>query len=72
MMLENQDSVDIRPFKKRLRERLPTDSSLLADLLDEPDFLPFGKAEVLIPHYLRRLERELERYESKRPQLLMR
>ncbi|MDA4123684.1 MAG: hypothetical protein OK456_10945 [Thaumarchaeota archaeon] len=58
MTLEN-NAVDMRAFKGRLREKLPPDSPWLADLLAEPDSMPVGKAEVLIPHYLQRLEREL-------------
>ncbi len=69
MMLEN-NTVDMRAFKERLREKLPPDSPVLADLLAEPDSLPIGKAEVLIPHYLQRLERELERREAARRGLL--
>ncbi len=72
MRLDNNDTVDMRPFKERLREKLPPDSSVLADLLDEPDSMSIGKAEVLIPHYLQRLEREIERYEARRGLLLLR
>jgi hypothetical protein len=32
--------------------------------------MPIAKAEVLIPHYLQRLERELEKYESTGPLVL--
>jgi hypothetical protein len=35
------------------------------DLLNEPDSMSIRKAEVLIPHYLQRLERELETYETR-------
>jgi hypothetical protein len=71
MALEN-NAVNMRPFKERLRERLPSDSPVLADLLAEPDSMPVEKAEVLIPHYLQRLERELERKGASRGQLLRR
>jgi len=71
MTLEN-NTVDMRAFKERLREKLPTDSPVLADLLAEPDSLPVGKAEVLIPHFLQRLERELERKGASRGPLLRR
>ncbi len=64
MTLEN-NAVDMRAFKERLREKLSPDSPVLSDLLAEPDSLPVGKAEVLIPHYLQRLERELERHEAR-------
>jgi len=60
MMLEN-NTLDMRAFKERLREKLPSDSPVLADLLGEPDSMSVGKAEVLIPHYLQRLEKELEK-----------
>jgi len=70
MTLDN-NAVDMRAFKERLREKLPPDSPVLSDLLAEPDSLPIGKAEVLIPHYLQRLERELERNGASRwPPLL--
>jgi len=71
MTLEN-NAVDMRAFKERLREKLPTDSPVLADLLAEPDSLPIAKAEVLIPHYLQRLERELEKNGASRGPLLRR
>jgi hypothetical protein len=51
--------VDLRPFKEKLRAKLPANSSVLSDLLLEPEAMPADKAAVLIPHYLRRLEREL-------------
>ncbi len=57
-------SVDIRPFKERLRKKLPPDSPVLIDLLGEADSMSVVRAEVLIPHYLQRLERELEKYEA--------
>lgn len=53
--------VNLRDFKERLRAKLPPDSPVLIDLLLEPDSMPTEKAEVLIPHYLRRLEREMEK-----------
>jgi hypothetical protein len=71
MTLEN-NAVDMRAFKERLREKLPTDNPVLADLLAEPDSLPIAKAEVLIPHYLQRLERELEKNGASRGPLLRR
>jgi len=71
MRFEN-NAVDMRAFKERLREKLPPDSPMLADLLAEPDSLPVGKAEVLVPHYLQRLERELERKGASRGPLLRR
>jgi len=54
------EAVDLRPFKERLRKKLPPNSVVLNDLLQEPDSMPVRTAEVLVPHYLRRLERELE------------
>ncbi len=63
-------SVDLRPFKEKLKRRLPSESVVLTDLLDEPDSMPATRAEVLVPHYLQRLERELERYGSKGPLVL--
>jgi hypothetical protein len=69
MTLEN-NAVDMRAFKERLREKLPPDSSVLADLLAESDSMPVGKAEVLVPHYLQRLERELESKGTSRGPLL--
>jgi hypothetical protein len=62
--LQTGNTIDTRPLKEKLRKRLPPDSPVLVDLLREPDSMPVEVAEVLIPHYLRRLERELERYES--------
>jgi hypothetical protein len=62
--------VDMRRFKEKLRKKLPPESTVLTDLLNEPDSMPVAKAEVLIPHYLQRLERELEKYESKGPLVL--
>ena len=52
--------VDLGSLKKKLEKKLPHDSPVLGDLLREPDLMPLTTAEVLIPHYLRRLERELE------------
>ncbi len=63
-------SVDLRAFKEKLRAKLPPDSPVLSDLLQEPDSMPVDRAAVLIPHYLLRLERELEKYESRGPLLL--
>lgn len=62
--------VDLRPFKERMRGALPAGSPLLSDLLLEPDSMPVDRAEVLVPHYLRRLERELEKYEAQGPLVL--
>ena len=66
----NDGTVNVRPFKERLRKKLPPDSAVLVDLLNEPDSMSVTRAEVLIPHYLQRLERELEKYESKGPLVL--
>lgn len=63
-------SVDLRPLKERLKKKLPSESAVLADLLSEPDSMPVGRAEVLIPHYLKRLERELEDYPPRGPFVL--
>ena len=63
-------SVDMRPIKEKLKKKLPPESIVLADLLKEPDSMAIEKAEVLIPHYLQRLERELEKYESRGPLVL--
>ena len=71
-MRPENNAVDMRAFKERLREKLPTGSPVLADLLAEPDSLPVGTAEVLIPHYLQRLERELEKNGASRGPLLLR
>lgn len=54
-----EKTVDIRQLKERLRGKLPPDSAVLADLLSEPDSMSVARAEVLIPHYLKKLEREL-------------
>jgi hypothetical protein len=62
--VQKGDAVDIHAFKERLRKRLPPDSPVLVDLLSEPDIMQVGRAEVLIPHYLERLERELKRRET--------
>jgi len=64
---ESKRVVDLRGLKAQLRKKLPPDSPVLLDLLGEPDSLPVARAEVLIPHYLQRLERELEKRESGRP-----
>ena len=63
---------DLRPFKEKLRAKLPPSSVVLADLQLEPDSMPAERAAVLIPHYLRRLERELETYQPSRPAVLAR
>lgn len=65
--LGNGRTVDLRDFKERLRKKLPRDSPVLSDLLLEPDSMPADRAEVLIPHYLQRLERELEKCEASGP-----
>ena len=65
-------TVDFHSFKEKLRARLPADSSVLSDLLLEPDAMPADSAAVLIPHYLRRLERELESYQVSGPAVLAR
>jgi hypothetical protein len=44
-----EKAVDMRAFKERLKEKPPSDSPVLADLLAEADSLLVGKAEVLIP-----------------------
>jgi len=51
----------MRRFKESLGKRLPRDSAVLMDLLEEPDSMSVARAEVLIPHYLQRLERDLEK-----------
>lgn len=70
--MESRDdgSVDLRPFKEKLKKRLPFESVVLTDLVNEPDSMPATRAEVLVPHYLQRLERELEKSESKGPLVL--
>jgi hypothetical protein len=68
--LHGNKTVDLRALKEELKKKLPPDSPVLIDLLREPDSMPFESAEVLIPHYLRRLERELERYETTGPFVL--
>lgn len=71
--IEKVDGIDLRSFKERLKKKLPPDSPILLDLLNEPDSMPSDRAEVLIPHYLMRLERELDRNEARRrPQMLLR
>ncbi len=67
-----QRTVDLRSFKEKVRARLPADSPVLSDLLLEPDAMPADSAAVLIPHYLRRLERELESYQVSGPAVLAR
>jgi hypothetical protein len=64
--------VNLYSFKEKLRARLPANSPLLSDLQLEPDTMPADGAAVLIPHYLRRLERELESYEVSGPAVLTR
>jgi hypothetical protein len=59
-VMKDKENIDMRAFKERLGKKLPPDSGVLIDLLSEPDSMPIGRAEVLIPHYLQRLERELE------------
>jgi hypothetical protein len=68
--LHASNTIDMRPLKEKLRKKLPPDSPVLIDLLAEPDSMPVESAEVLIPHYLRRLERELERYQTAGPLVL--
>jgi hypothetical protein len=71
--IEKVDGIDLRSFKEQLKKKLPPDSPILLDLLNEPDSMPSDRAEVLIPHYLKRLERELDRNEARRrPQMLLR
>ena len=65
-------AVDLRSLKDKLRRRLPAGSPALQDLLQEPDAMPADRAAVLIPHYLRRLERELETYQVSGPAVLAR
>ena len=62
-----QPTVSLRPFKEKLRARLPAASAFLSDLLSEPDNMPADRAAVLVPHYLRRLEREIEGYAPSGP-----
>lgn len=68
--LRTSNTIDMRPLKEKLKKKLPADSPVLIDLLAEPDLMQVENAEILIPHYLRRLERELERYETARPLVL--
>ena len=65
-------AVDLRSLKDKMRRRLPAGSSVLQDLLQEPDAMAADRAAVLIPHYLRRLERELETYQVSSPAVLAR
>jgi hypothetical protein len=67
---QSRNAVGLQPLKEKLRKKLPPDSPVLLDLLREPDSMSVESAEILIPHYLRRLERELERYETSRPAVL--
>jgi hypothetical protein len=69
--LHSGSAVDLRPLKEKLKKKLPSNSPVLLDLLREPDSMSVESAEILIPHYLRRLEGELERYETAR-QLVLR
>ena len=68
--LRTGSAINLRPLKEKLREKLSPDSPVLLDLLREPDSMPVESAESLIPHYLQRLERELERYETAGPLVL--
>jgi hypothetical protein len=70
MALFGQRMIDLRPFKEKVRARLPANSPVLSDLLLEPDSMPADRAAILIPHYLRRLERELETYLVSGPAVL--
>jgi len=71
--VEKVDGIDLRSFKEQLKKKLPPDSPILLDLLNEPDCMSPDRAEVLVPHYLKRLERELDRNEARRrPQVLLR
>ena len=70
--LHGNNTVDLRALKEKLRKKLPPDSPVLLDMLREPDSMPVESAEILIPHYLQRLERELEKYETRGPRLLLR
>ena len=70
MCMENV--VVLRLFKEKLRSKLPANSPVLCDLLQEPDVMPADRAAVLVPHYLRRLERELESYQVSGPAVLAR
>ena len=70
--LHGNNTVDLRVLKEKLRKKLPPDSPVLLDMLREPDSMPVESAEILIPHYLWRLERELEKYETRGPSLLLR
>lgn len=62
--------VNLAPFKEKMRAKLPPDSPVLFDLLQEPDTMPADRAAVLVPHYLGRLERELETYQVSGPAVL--
>ena len=64
---QTSNAIDLRPLKEKLKKKLPPDSPVLVDLLAEPDLMQVENAEVLISHYLRRLERELQRYGTTRP-----
>jgi hypothetical protein len=65
-------TVDLHSFKEKLQAKLPAGSPILSDLLLEPDSMTADRAAVLIPHYLRRLERELESYQASGPAVLAR
>jgi len=56
----DRETVNIRSFRDGLKKRLPPGSPVLIDLLNEPDSMAISKAEILIPHHLQRLDRELE------------
>jgi hypothetical protein len=68
----DKNTVDLRQFKEKLAKKLPHDNPVLVDLLSEPDNMTIARAEVLIPHYLQRLERELEKDEVRGPIVLRR
>ena len=72
MRPNDQRTVDLCSFKEKVRARLPADSPVLSDLLQEPDAMSADRAAVLIPHYLRRLERELDSYRVSGPAVLAR
>ncbi|MDG6899799.1 MAG: hypothetical protein JRM91_04890 [Nitrososphaerota archaeon] len=63
-------TVDIYSFKEKLQAKLPANSPVLSDLLQEPDAMPADRAAAPNPHYLRWLERELEGYTVSGPAVL--
>ena len=65
-----QPMVDLRSFKEKLRSKLPTNRLVITALLSAPDNIPADRAAVLIPHYLRRLEREIEGYAPSGPLII--